>query len=301
MRYILPRFVAAFLLACTLGTQAADSDKPSPQQAELAAAYKAAQDTHQAGPAAIALRNQAHLQLPAGYLWIPQPAAGQLMQAMGNRTDDSLIGTIYPAGEGEWFVVVKFVNEGYIKDDDAKDWNADELLTSLREGTEAANEERAKRGIAAIEVVGWAQKPQYDQAAHRLAWSALTRDKGDTGGEQGVNYNTYALGREGYISLNMVTAANALEKHKPEAMTLLGALQYDEGKRYADFNSSTDKVAAYGLTALVAGAAAKKLGLLAVIAAFLAKFAKVAVVAGGAAIWGFAKLFGKKKPEAPKA
>jgi uncharacterized membrane-anchored protein len=150
-------------------------------------------------------------------------------------------------------------------------------------------------------VVGWAQKPQYDQAAHRLAWSALTRDKGDTGGEQGVNYNTYALGREGYISLNMVTAANALEKHKPEAMALLGALQYDEGKRYADFNSSTDKVAAYGLTALVAGAAAKKLGLLAVIAAFLAKFAKVAVVAGGAAIWGFAKLFGKKKPEAPKA
>jgi uncharacterized membrane-anchored protein len=152
MRYILPRFVAAFLLACTLGTQAADSDKPSPQQAELAAAYKAAQDTHQAGPAAIALRNQAHLQLPAGYLWIPQPAAGQLMQAMGNRADDSLIGTIYPAGEGEWFVVVKFVNEGYIKDDDAKDWNADELLTSLRRhgsgqrGTRQARHRRHRGG-----------------------------------------------------------------------------------------------------------------------------------------------------------
>ena len=301
MRYILPRFVAAFLLACALGSQAADDAKPSPQEAELAAAYKAAQDTYQAGPAAIALRNQAHLQLPAGYLWIPQPAAGQLMQAMGNRTDDSLVGTIYPAGEGEWFVVVQFVQEGYIKDDDAKDWNADELLSSLREGTEAANEERAKRGIEAIEVVGWAQTPQYDTATHRLVWSALTRGKGDTSGTQGVNYNTYALGREGYISLNLVTAANALEKYKPEAMALLGALQYDEGKRYADFNSSTDKVAAYGLTALVAGAAAKKLGLLAVIAAFLAKFAKVAVVAGGAAIWGFAKLFGKKKAEGPKA
>lgn len=301
MTYILPRLVAAFLMARALGAQAAGTDMPSPRQAELDAAYKAAQDTHLPGPADIAMRDQAHLKLPAGYLWIPQPAAGKLMQAMGNTVDDSFVGAIFPAGDGDWFVVVKFVKEGYIRDDDAKEWNADELLTSLREGTEAANEERAKRGIGAIEVVGWAQKPQYDSATHRLAWSALTRSKGDTSGEQGVNYNTYALGREGYVSLNMVTAAHALEKYKPEALALLGALQYDEGKRYADFNGSTDKVAAYGLTALVAGAAAKKLGLLAVIAAFLAKFAKVAIVAGGAAVWGFAKLFGKKKSEGPKA
>ena len=41
----------------------------------------------------------------------------------------------------------------------------------------------------------------------------------------------------------------------------------------------------------MAGAAVKKLGLFAVIAAFLAKFAKLAVVAGGAALWGIAKLF----------
>lgn len=187
--------------------------------------------------------------------------------------------------------VVKFVKEGYIKDDDAKDWNADDLLKSLKEGTEAANEERSKRGIPSIEVTGWAQKPQYDASSHRLVWSALSQRKGSTDGNQGVNYNTYALGREGYLSLNLITNAKDLDKFKPDASKLLGAIQYDDGKKYADFNSSTDKVAAYGLAALVAGAAVKKLGLFAIVAAFLAKFAKVAVVAGGAALWGIAKLF----------
>jgi len=289
------RIVAPVLLASSFWAQAAGAPDAAGLEAERAAAYQAVQVAQQPGPADVALRDQAHLKLPEGYLWVPQPAAGQLMQAMGNRVDDSFVGAVFPASDADWFAVVKFVREGYIKDDDAKDWNADDLLNSLREGTEAANAERVKRGIPAIEVTGWAQKPQYDAVAHRLVWSALSQDKGGSADDQGVNYNTYALGREGYISLNLVTSARELDKYKPDASKLLAALQYDDGKRYADFNGSTDRVAAYGLSALVAGAAAKKLGLLAVVLAFLAKFAKIIVVAGGAVLWGVAKFFGKKK------
>ncbi|WP_064262404.1 DUF2167 domain-containing protein [Variovorax paradoxus] len=269
-------------------------------EAEQEAAFKAARAVQKTGPADIALRDQAHLKLPPGYVWVPTPAAAQLMRSMGNRVDDSFLGAVFPNNDADWFAVVKFVKEGYIKDDDAKDWNADDLLKSLKEGTEAANEERAKRGIPAIEVTGWAQKPQYDASVHRLVWSALSKHKDEPSGGQGVNYNTYALGREGYISLNLVTNANDLEKYKPDATQLLAALQYDDGKRYADFDASTDKVAAYGLAALVAGAAVKKLGLFAVIAAFLAKFAKIIAVAVGGALWGAGKLF-RRKEKAPVA
>jgi len=300
------RLTAGVLLACAAfvaqTSQAASPtttpSAPSTQastasslEAEQDAAFKAAKAVQKVGPVDITLRDQAHLHLPAGYVWVPTPAAAQLMRSMGNRTDDTFVGAIFPADDADWMAVVKFVKEGYIKDDDAKDWNADDLLKSLKEGTEAANEERAKRGIPSIEVTGWAQKPQYDAASHRLVWSALSKRKGGTDGNQGVNYNTYALGREGYLSLNLITNAKDLDKYKPDASKLLGAIQYDDGKKYADFNSSTDKVAAYGLAALVAGAAVKKLGLFAIIAAFLAKFAKLAVVAGGAALWGIAKLF----------
>ena len=69
-------------------------------------------------------------------------------------------------------------------------------------------------------------------------------------------------------------------------------MNYEDGKRYADFNPSTDKVAEYGLAALVVGVAAKKLGLIAIIAAFVAKFAKlffIGALAFGGGIWKFFK------------
>jgi uncharacterized membrane-anchored protein len=149
----------------TTSTAPATASTANSLEAEQEAAFKAAKAVQKAGPADIPLRDQAHLKLPAGYIWVPTPAAAQLMHSMGNRTDDTFIGAIFPANDdADWMAVVKFVKEGYIKDDDAKDWNADDLLKSLKEGTEAANEERAKRGIDGIEVTGWAQKPQYEAA-----------------------------------------------------------------------------------------------------------------------------------------
>ncbi|MGJ7521054.1 DUF2167 domain-containing protein [Variovorax sp. LT1P1] len=291
------RIAAGLLLWCAVTVHAAEPASSGALATEREAAISAARTAQKEGPADIPLRNQAHLQLPAGYIWVPTPAAAQLMRSMGNRVDDSFIGAVFPKDDANWFAVLKFVKEGYIKDDDAKDWNADDLLKSLREGTAASNKDRAERGIPEIEVTGWAQKPAYDASTHRLVWSVTSQRKGSASADdQGINYNTYALGRDGYISLNLVTGASELATYKPDALRLLGALNYDDGKKYADFNQSTDKVAAYGLAALVAGVAAKKLGLLAIVLAFAAKFAKVLLIAGGAALWGITKAFKKQKP-----
>ena len=120
-------------------------------------------------------------------------------------------------------------------------------------------------------------------------WSVAAKHKDDGAqSDPTVNYNTYALGREGYITLDLITQQSQVPKDKGAVLALLNNIDYVEGKRYADFNSSTDKVAEYGLAALVAGVAAKKLGLFAVIGAFLLKFAKVgliAVAALGGGIW----------------
>jgi len=299
----LSRVLAAFLLtfAAVAASAASSPATAAALEAEREKAWAAVLAAQQLGPADIPLRDQGQLHLPKGYLWVPVPAAAQLMRAMGNIMDDGFMGLIFPAGDDDqdWLAAVTFFKEGYIKDDDAKDWNADDLLKSLKEGTEEANDERARHGVAPVEVTGWAQPPQYDTTTHRLVWAATMRHKDASSDEPlGVNYNTYALGRDGYISLNLVTNANDLEKYKPQALTLLAALEYGEGKRYADFNASTDKVAAYGLAALVAGVAAKKLGLLAVMLAALAKFGKVLIVAAAGVLWGVRKFFkGKAAPE----
>jgi uncharacterized membrane-anchored protein len=87
--------------------------------------------------------------------------------------------------------------------------------------------------------------------------------------------------------MNLVTELAKIDAERPFAHQLLASLQYHDGKRYGDFNSATDHVAEFGLAALVGGVAAKKLGLFAVLFAFLAKFAKVigiAVIGIGAAL-----------------
>jgi uncharacterized membrane-anchored protein len=253
------------------------------------------------GPAEVALQDQARLALPASRMWVPQPVAGKILQAMGNRPGSRLLGLVYPLADSEdWLVVAEYDPSGYVKDDDARDWNADDLLKSLQEGTREANEDRRKRGFPEIEVTGWAEKPAYDAATHRLVWAALASRIGERDGTTIVNYNTYALGREGYVSLNLLTDSAHLAADKAQARDLLGRLEFVGGKRYADFDSKTDHIAEYGLAALVAGVAAKKLGLLALIGVALAKFWKLGLLAlvGGGALWPRLKArFGTKKSE----
>ena len=273
--------------------------------AEAKKIFQEAQQAAKLGPAVVPLAGQGNIKLPAGHAFVPQPQAGRMLNAMGNPgTDTRLLGLIFPQGKdnsadgADWFMTVRFESSGYIKDDDAKEWNADDLLKSFREGTEAANDERAKMGVPALEIQGWAEKPAYEAATHRLVWAMSSREKGaKDGAQQGVNYNTYVLGREGYFSLNLVTALNDLPAHKGAAHQMLGALTFDDGKRYADFNASTDKVAEYGLAALVVGVAAKKLGLIALAFGFILKFWKIALIGLALMGGGFAKFFkGKPKP-----
>ncbi len=170
----------------------------------------------------------------------------------------------------------------------------------MKNGTEEANKERKTRGLPEMEITGWVERPQYDAATHQLKWSIASKDKGaPDGAEKGINYNTYTLGRDGFITMNPVTDLKSVESQKPMAAQLLAGLKFNSGKSYADFNSTTDKVAEYGLAALIGGVAAKKLGLLALAAAFLAKFIKVIVIGGLALAGGAFKFLRRRKPVPP--
>ena len=291
---------ALLVIALSYAASAAAAPTEATQEA-IRAAWKAAAAVLVRGPASITLADQATLALPGGLGFIPQKQAAEVLRTMGNRTDKSFIGLIVPTGQKEldWLVTARYEPSGYIKDDDAKkNWDADKLLQTLREGTEAANADRERLGIPPITVTRWVESPLYESGAHQLVWSAEVRRKDGPDPDPTVNYNTYVLGREGYISLNLITAASSVEQEKPVARQLIGAVKFNSGKTYGEFNAATDKIAAYGLAALVAGVAAKKLGLLALAAAFIVKFAKVifvAVAAFGAGIarWLKARATGK--------
>ena len=278
-----------------LATPSVQSEENS--QSEFERAMQAMQAAGKAGPLDIPLLDQATLALPQGYVFVANPAAKQFMEAIGNRVGDGFLGLILPNNDkGDWLVVASFDNSGYVRDAEAKEWKVDELLEQLRHSTEEMNKTRASRGTSELEVVGWAESPVYDEQTHRLVWSLAVREKGAAmDSPQSVNYNTYALGRDGYISLNLVTALDTIEQRKHIAQTLLASLDYIPGKRYADFNADTDHMAEYGVAALIGGVAAKKLGLFAMLGVFLVKFGKIIAISALGLFGLFGKRLGGKK------
>ncbi|MDR3214267.1 MAG: DUF2167 domain-containing protein [Azoarcus sp.] len=278
-----------FCLSALSHAQTATAEK------EIQAAVEGMQAVAVQGPLDVSLGAQASIRLPEDFTFVPKAEAERFMHAVGNQVAKDFIGLIFSV-RLEGFVSVEFTPAGYIKDDDARDWNVDDLLQSLKDGAHQGNVERTKRGLPEIEVLGWIEKPAYDASTHRLVWSISAQQKGggSIGEEQGVNYNTYLLGREGYLSLNLVTDNSNVEEEKPVAKQLLTAVSFNTGQRYEDFNAATDRVAEYGLAALVGGLAVKKLGLLAALGVFLLKTWKIVLI--GVIAFGalFKRLFGRK-------
>jgi uncharacterized membrane-anchored protein len=268
------------------------------RKAELNAAWQAASNAGSAGPRDIALIDQASLKLPANYFFVPKAEGVRVLRALGNVVNDSnFVGLVVGQRQNDrWIVVIRYIKEGYIKDDDAKSWNADELLKNISEGVEEANKDRAARGFPEMQVIGWVEPPNYDAISHRLVWSLLSRDKDQPDNTpKNINYNTYALGRDGYFSLNLLSGSERISSEKAAAHELLADLSYNAGKRYEDFSATTDRIAEYGLAALIGGIAVKKLGLFALFIAMVLKFAKV--IAIGAAVLGAGVMkFFRRKP-----
>jgi uncharacterized membrane-anchored protein len=253
---------------------------------------EAPQYKFQNGPKSIELGNAITIALPEGYSFLDGDEARKAMEFMGNRPDPATRGLVVKDGS-DWYIFYEFADEGYIRDDDAADLDPDNILKSIREATEAANEYRREHGAAPFNVDGWAEVPSYDKTTHHVDWAVL----GSSTDGKTVNAFTRVLGRKGYIRMTLVTMPEALAASRAEAALIFGGTTFDEGSRYADFKEGEDKVAEYGLAALIAGgagAAALKVGIFAKLGKILIgvliaskKLIVVALVGGVALVKSF--------------
>lgn len=201
-----------------------------------------------------------------------------------------------PLAEEGWGVVLTYSDDGHISDDDANTINYAELLEQMQKDTRAASEERVKQGHQGMSLAGWAEPPHYDASSRKIYW-AKDLVFGDNSAHT-LNYYIRVLGREGVLELNAVAGMDQLPQVRENMKQIVTFANFTEGNRYADFNSSTDKVAAYGLAALVAGGVAAKTGLLAKLLALLIAMKKLVLVALAGIAAFFGKLFKKKKDSA---
>ena len=239
----------------------------------------------------------ATLHVPDNFFYIgPEDTEKMLTQIWGNPPSSArTLGMLFPSdatavGQETWGVTIEYQEDGYVSDEDAEDIDYTELLTTMQENIEASNKERQAQGYEALHLVGWAASPYYDKVSHKLHWAQELQF--GTQPNNTLNYNIRVLGRKGVLILNFVAGMDQLSMIDEQIDTVLNIAEFNEGSRYADFNPDIDKVAAYGIGALIAGKVAAKLGLLATILLLFKKFWLLAILGVGGF---FKKLFGKKE------
>ena len=237
-----------------------------------------------------AIAGKATVKIPQGYGFLGESDTSKLLQMYGNppSTEHFLIAP----KSLDWFAVFSFDDTGYVKDDEKID--APELLKSMQASDEAGNKERKRLGMSAIYTDGWAVEPHYDTQTKRLEWGLRLRDEG---GRPVVNYTSRILGRSGVMEATLVADPDTLTSDVAQFQKVLTGFEYNSGQKYSEFKQG-DKVAAFGLAALVLGGAAAvatKKGFWAVLGGFFAAGWKF-IIAGAVALFaGIGKIFSRKK------
>ena len=260
------RAVLAAGIACASIAVAQTPANPDQQKAqELIQQIESLNWIH--GPATVPIGTEASVTLPRGVRYLDATGTSKFLQLNGNPSADHAY-TIAPE-RLSWFAVLEFDPAGYVSDTEKVD--PDALFKRMKSQESENNQERKALGQSELYLDRWLAAPHYDPMSHNLEWGTVMH----TGsGEQVVNYTTRMLGRDGVTKAILVSDPARFSGDLTQYRAAVAGFAYQPTKRYEDHRAG-DKVAAYGLGALVAGGAAAavvKSGLFAGLLAAMLKF-----------------------------
>ena len=282
-------FLNIFALAAifVFGPNARAQDSASAEETQGQNAFEKSGIKPVFGPALVKLGSYAEMNLPRNFLFIGGQDIKKYYDLTHNPYSGNEIGVV--VSRDGWSIYFDYIDSGHIDDSDRADLDADALYKQMQENQSDGNAERKKKGWDELMLKGWTAKPHYDQKTNNLTWAFRMASSEDNYARTFINQNIRLLGRTGYVSAIVVGDDNvSYMLTEAAANTLLQNFRFSQGQSYAEFRTG-DKVAKYGLAALVLGGA----GAIAAKTGFLAKFAKFIIV-GVIAIGGwFAKMFKK--------
>ncbi len=297
MNYI--AIILPLFLMLSNGVAVGANSQSTEQQDKYRAWARSIWDTLDRKHGKIKLNNGvATLNVPKSFYYLnPKDTETVLVQVWKNPPGASKnsLGMLFPSNstpfdQGAWGVTIDYEQDGYVSDKDADKIDYNLLLTQMKESVKAANNERIRLGYEPIELKGWAAKPYYDKKSHKLHWAKEIKFGNQA--TNTLNYNIRVLGRKGVLVLNFIAGIDQKKLIDSKLNTVLAMANFNTGSRYEDFNPSIDKVAAYGIGALVAGKVIAKTGILVALIIFLKKFGIFILLAAGVF---FKKLFTRNK------
>ncbi|CAM3080175.1 DUF2167 domain-containing protein [Rariglobus hedericola] len=267
----------------------------APQQETFVQALEANGIKLAASPAKVKLGDIAEITLPEGFHAVERGSLKKFYEFTRNSMGGSEVGVLI--APGGWMLFFDYDDSGYVKDDDKNSLEAPKLMKSMTSNQDAANKERVKRGWDEMKIAGWAAEPHYDTKTNNLKWAIKLTSSRDNHQSYWINESIRLLGRGGVMEVTLVTDNETFAADSAAADSLLtNRYTYVSGQRYAEFKEG-DKIAEYGLAALVlggAGAVALKLG-------FFQKFWKFLVFGAVALFGAIGKLWNKITGRNPDA
>jgi uncharacterized membrane-anchored protein len=155
----------------------------------------------------VAIADQlATIELPKDYHYLAAKEARFVVEKVwGNPPDHSVLGLVVPPKQEDvfdWAIVVSYEESGYVKDDDAKSNDYAKIFTGMQTAQREENPQRTKAGYPTIELLGWAESPQYDAATHKIFWAKRLQFEGSK--SVTLNYDVRVLGRKGVLVLSAI-------------------------------------------------------------------------------------------------
>lgn len=286
--------------------QTAEPQEMSAEEAEYRRQAQAFYETlnRQTGPITVA-SGKVTLNVPATHYFVGREDARRIIVDLwGNppTSAEAVEGVIFLADAnpalGAWGALVKYVGDGHVPDNDAATIDYAQLMRDMQSGTADENSWRRQNNYPEVTLVGWAEAPHYDAAAHKLYWAKEIAFAGED--VRTLNYDIRVLGREGHLVVSFVSTMEELPLIRESAPAVMSMANFTPGNTYADYREGVDQRAAYGIGGLIAGGAlaavAQKTGLLALLFAFGKKFI-VLIFAGIAGLGGMImRLFRRSNP-----
>jgi uncharacterized membrane-anchored protein len=218
--------------------------QPAPQPAPTA---EPAQITGQSDQLTL-MGGELSLNVPEAYRFYPAEAALAYLQRNDAVTPNgTLVGLIADAdtninAPGARATVLSYDAIGYVPGETASGLSDVGFLASVQ----TARSDQGRR------FEGFAIEPAFDATAANLVWAERT---GSPGAQAGGDFRHEArvLGRNGVAGLTTLASADEQPDITADLPTILGMISFPEGRRYTDFQATSDTVSSYTVPALVTG------------------------------------------------
>lgn len=169
--------------------------------------------------------------------------------AYGHGTEKTMVMQIRGTG---YDVFLDYRDDGYVKLDDWKNVNSNNLLSGLREIAKANAIYLKEKNLDYVNKIDWIYKPTLNQENKSVSYSY----KVDwNSGQKSMESKNLILGKKGYLESAFVVAYKKdidLKYESDFSKDFVNGVIFNEGFKHSDYKPG-DKIAAAGIGGLVAG------------------------------------------------